>query len=79
MINRLEKAGIVERFTDEADKRFRIVRLTETGNEYYKKIEVHAKETLAEATNGLSSEELRTCISMLKKISGNLETVSEHD
>ena len=72
----LEKAGIVERFIDSNDKRFRIVRLTESGNQYYKIVEVHAKETLKEATKGLNSEELKTCTSLLKKILGNLETNS---
>lgn len=76
LIKGLEKAGIVERFIDNNDKRFKIVRLTESGNQYYKSVEVHAKETLKEATEGLNAEEVKTCTSMLKKILGNLETDS---
>ncbi|MDT8374248.1 MAG: winged helix DNA-binding protein [Bacteroidales bacterium] len=73
LIADLERAGIVERFKDNDDKRFNIVKLTEKGSETYRKIEVLARDTLAEATNGLSAAEVKTCISMLKKISRNLE------
>jgi len=73
LIADLEKDGIVKRSTDRDDKRFKIVRLTEKGSETYRKIEVLARDTLAEATSGLSDAEVRNCISMLKKILGNLE------
>lgn len=69
----LEKSEIVERYEDKDDKRFKIVKLTEKGNETYRKIEVLARETLAEATSGLSDVEVKNCIVMLKKISQNLE------
>ncbi|MBK7625622.1 MAG: winged helix DNA-binding protein [Bacteroidales bacterium] len=69
----LEKSEIVERYEDKDDKRFKIVKLTEKGNETYRKIEVLARDTLAEATNGLSDVEVKNCIVMLKKISRNLE------
>ncbi len=69
----LEKSEIVERYEDKDDKRFKIVKLTEKGNETYRKIEVLARDTLAEATNGLHEAEVKNCISMLKKISRNLE------
>jgi DNA-binding MarR family transcriptional regulator len=69
----LEKSEIVERYEDKDDKRFKIVKLTEKGNETYRKIEVLAHDTLAEATNGLHEAEVKNCISMLKKISRNLE------
>lgn len=73
LIEGLEKAGIVERSVDNNDKRFKVVKLTESGNQYYYIIEVYAKETLIEATKGLSSEEVKTCIPMLKKILENIE------
>lgn len=76
LIEGLERVNIIERSTDNNDKRFKIVKLTEIGNQYYNKIVIHAKKTLDEATNGLSREELNACISMLKKITGNLETDS---
>jgi MarR family transcriptional regulator, organic hydroperoxide resistance regulator len=76
LIEGLERVNIIERSTDNNDKRFKNVKLTELGNQYYSKIEVHAKKTLEEATNGLSREELNSCISTLKKITGNLETDS---
>lgn len=69
----LEKSEIVERYEDKDDKRFKIVKLTEKGNETYRKIEVLARDTLAEATKGLHEAEVKICVSMLKKISQNLE------
>jgi DNA-binding MarR family transcriptional regulator len=74
LIKALEKSGIVERLIDSNDKRFKIVSLTESGNHLYRLIEVHATETLREATKGLNSQEVKTCTSMLKKISLNLES-----
>ena len=72
IINRLEVDHIIVRMVNVNDKRFRIIRLTDLGKDYYNKIIPFAQETIEVAFNKFSEKETAVFNKLFKKIYGNL-------
>lgn len=67
-IDRLESRGLVTREAHETDRRARIVRLTQRGEEQAEKVFAGHKTAMDLAANGLSKTERATLIRLLRKL-----------
>lgn len=68
LIDNMERLYLVVRISDKNDRRTNLIHLTKTGKDLEKKARVIANETLKEALNGISVEELRVSQEVLRKI-----------
>lgn len=76
-IDSLERENMVVRVPDERDKRNKRIYLTYQGRALKKKLHPHAIETLKEATDGISEDDLRICKRVLHRMYNKLN--SERD
>lgn len=72
LISHLEKKSLVARVTNPEDRRHKYVRLTPRAKQIQKEFKHLADRTLAEAQEGISSEDLGVCHKVLQKILCNL-------
>jgi DNA-binding MarR family transcriptional regulator len=76
MVNRilgaLEQKGLIMRFTDKDDKRFKVVDLTDKGLELYKKASKSAAIAIAQVCKSLSETEFNTLQDLLIRVKSNL-------
>ncbi|TWH51603.1 DNA-binding MarR family transcriptional regulator [Sporomusa sp. KB1] len=68
MLDRLENAGLITRFTDAADARMRIIRLTDQGQNMFHKSESKFVQKLAGPLGYLTPEEQQFLIMLLEKL-----------
>ena len=73
LIVAMEKAGLVTRERDAADRRRSIVRLTDKGRALRPKLIPFADHVNEIARQGISQTDLAICLDVLKKMSANLE------
>ncbi|MBS1999192.1 MAG: MarR family transcriptional regulator [Cyanobacteria bacterium SZAS LIN-2] len=73
LVDRLEKRGLVERFDDAADRRIRLVRLTDEGRKLIEAAFASHETHLDEAVSDLSFDELAKLIELLKKLGRGAE------
>lgn len=73
LIEKLEHDGLITRHINPLDKRVKMVTLTAKGDKLYRMVEPWAEKTLAEATRGISPEEIILLLNLLKTINQNLE------
>lgn len=71
-IEAMEKAGVVERFADPADKRKALVRLTETGKLLAEEISAKREEFLAAIVVGFSKDEEAKLHELLERAFANI-------
>ena len=77
LVQRLETKGFVESFTDEKDRRIKMVRLTERAYEHQHFMETRFREKEKLMTRGMSEEEVQELIRLLRKLHANLEIGKE--
>lgn len=77
LVQRLEAKGFVESFTDEKDRRIKMVRLTERAREHQHFMEERFREKEKIMTRGMSEEEVQELIRLLRKLHANLEIGKE--
>lgn len=68
VVDNLEKAGLVVRERDPADRRFVVVKLTEAGSDFIAKLFPKVVANIVQETNILSSTELSDLGRLCKKI-----------
>ncbi len=68
IVDRLIREGLVERYTDQRDRRVVRVKLSSKGEEILRKIHEDRKRALAERISGLSDSELNQLIETLSSI-----------
>lgn len=68
MMKRMEKAGLVARIPDPADKRRHIVSTTSSGQDTFAKALVRAKELESQALRGLNAKEKQSFLTNLTAI-----------
>ncbi|MDQ8757431.1 MarR family winged helix-turn-helix transcriptional regulator [Sphingosinicella sp. LHD-64] len=73
MINGMIRHGLVDRSRDLADKRKMRVKLTPEGRALEKELIGYALEINAIAMAGIAPKELATCLSVLSRMSANLQ------
>lgn len=72
LVGHLEKKAFVARITNPEDRRHKCVCLTPLGKKIQEEFKDLALQTLAEAQQGISPDELQTCKKVLKQILDNL-------
>ncbi|HXE12957.1 MAG TPA: MarR family transcriptional regulator [Bryobacteraceae bacterium] len=75
-VDRLEQRGLVERRSDERDRRVRIVQLTAAGRKLIECAFATHAEAMEAATAGLSGEERGQLIRLLRKLGKTAEAAS---
>ncbi|TYR79963.1 MarR family transcriptional regulator [Priestia megaterium] len=73
LIDNMIKRGLVNRVPHVTDRRINLIYLTNYGVEIRAELEQLAKQTIADAANGFTEEELDACLTMLDKIRDNLK------
>jgi DNA-binding MarR family transcriptional regulator len=68
MLDRLEKAGFITRFTDVADARVRIICLTNEGQNIFHQSESNFVQKLADPLGYLTPQEQQTLIRLMEKL-----------
>ena len=77
LVNRLEKQGFLETRTDPADRRHRLVKLTEKADSVKEDMLEQRRKAEERLTKGLSREELLQLRSSLEKIHHNMQLWKE--
>ena len=72
IIDRLEKAKMVERVAHATDRRVNNIRLTEKGRNLVKEIEPHYLEEMFKLMGGLSKQDMQKVIQGLEKVRENV-------
>jgi DNA-binding MarR family transcriptional regulator len=72
LLDCMQKAGIVERITDQDDKRNKIIRLTEKGKDCYKNVVPVVENAISDAHVGISNDEIENTKSIIRKMRENL-------
>lgn len=70
MLDRLETAGFIARFTDVADARVRIICLTDEGQNIFHQSESKYVQKLAGPLEDLTPQEQQTLIRLMEKLAG---------
>jgi len=73
LIDRMEKAGLVIRTSDSADRRTNIIRLTAKGKNFYTKAEPYYDQQIKKMMTGLNQSEQKKLISTLEKVRAGLK------
>ncbi|WAH37123.1 MarR family winged helix-turn-helix transcriptional regulator [Alicyclobacillus dauci] len=68
MMDRLEKAGLVQRVSDSRDARIKLVHLTEKGKAFILSIESVWAKRLSDSLDQLSDDEQQTLIELLERL-----------
>ena len=77
LVKRLETKGFVESFSDEKDRRVKMVRLTERALDHQHFMEERFREKEKLMTEGMSEEDVKALIRLLKVLHANLEICME--
>lgn len=72
MVDRLEKAGLVERRDDPADRRTWRLYLTEAADRHMAQLADYAEGVFAEALAGISADEQAHLLALLERVRANL-------
>ncbi|NDV58645.1 MarR family winged helix-turn-helix transcriptional regulator [Bacteroides sp. 519] len=73
LIDNMERQHLVVRISDKADRRTNLIHLTKTGKELEEKAYIIAGQTLKEALDGVTLEELSVSQEVLRKIFTNMK------
>lgn len=72
MIDRLQKAGLVERRADPADRRAWLLHLTPAGDELLQRLRGTVDEVMTEVLAGFSGPDRATLVTLLERLRDNL-------
>lgn len=75
-IDRLEKAGLVERVASESDRRVKHLAITEEGQAIYRKVRAKADAMRAELLGQIEPEKLAAATEVLEQLQSLIETSS---
>ena len=74
LIDNMERQHLVVRISDKRDRRTNLIHLTKTGRELENQAFVIANQTLKEALDGISIDELRVSQEVLRKVFSNAKS-----
>ncbi|WP_298196324.1 MarR family winged helix-turn-helix transcriptional regulator [Novosphingobium sp.] len=74
MIDRLQKAGLVERRPDPADRRAWLLYLTPAGDELLQRLRGTVDEVMGEVLGGFAEGDVDQLIGLLTRLHGNMTT-----
>jgi len=73
LIDNMERQHLVVRISDKADRRTNLIHLTKTGKDLEDSARAIAAQTLKEALNGITLDEIRVSQNVLRKIFYNIK------
>lgn len=73
LLDRMEDAGLIERITDQEDRRRHFVRLTRAAAPVWKPIAAVGQQVRQEAARGLTVDEQATLKHLLRRVAANLQ------
>lgn len=73
IVSRLEQKGLVEAFGDTADKRIKLIRITDSGETYCEEAACRMKETEEKLLQGFTGEERKQLNHLLARVADNLK------
>ena len=73
LINTMEKKNYVARIPSEVDKRINCIHLTRHGQEIFEKIQPIVWNCINQMQKGVSEEEIKTAIHIIKKMQQNIQ------
>ena len=68
IVVRMEQKGLVESFGDAADRRIKMVRMTQKGEDACRKADRHMEQMEQKLLQPLTAEERKTLLSLLEKV-----------
>lgn len=77
LLGRMERDGMIQRMVDPADKRSRLITLTDAVRERMPAAYAVMVQGTAQALEGFSAEEEATLLALLLRVNANLERASE--
>ncbi|WP_439865180.1 MarR family winged helix-turn-helix transcriptional regulator [Pseudomonas antarctica] len=77
LLGRMERDGMIERAVDPADKRSRVITLTDAARERMPLAHAVMVRGTAQALEGFSEEEEATLLALLLRVNANLERAGE--
>ncbi len=77
LINTMEKKNLVERFSDEKDKRVKLVKLTENGRKTLFQAFPVVGDVNKTIQNNISEKDLKIAIEVLKKVVSNIKLAED--
>ena len=72
LLDTMERKGLVVRVPSREDKRINLVHITKKGVEFYENARPHLKKIISEVQKGMSEEEIKFMINLLKKVHINI-------
>jgi DNA-binding MarR family transcriptional regulator len=72
LIDRMEKAGLVIRTSDSADRRTNIIKLTAKGKKVFAKAEPLYAKLVGQVMSGFKQGEMKKLITVLEEVRGNI-------
>lgn len=77
LLGRMERDGMIQRVADPADRRSRLITLTDAVRERMPQAHAVMVQRAAQALEGFSEEEQATLLALLLRVNANLERVGE--
>jgi len=74
MLDRLQKAGLIVREQSAADRRVKLVRLTDDGKLLYRQVRDKAAAFRSELLRGIDSDQLAVATALLERLQADLES-----
>ena len=74
LLDRMEKAGWVQRADDAKDRRVYRVTLTPAGRKLWSKVEPRYHEVVAHVTRGVSTRQMSDCVALLHQLAAAATT-----
>lgn len=71
LLDRMEKAGWVQRADDPADRRIYRVTLTPSGRSLWRKVEPRYRAVVAQVTRGVTAKRMTECIALLDQLAAS--------
>ncbi|MEH3092407.1 MAG: MarR family transcriptional regulator [Agrobacterium cavarae] len=79
LLDAMEKQKLIERRSDEIDRRAKRIHMTPAGLQTFEDVDAQAKAMRAEIALDISTDEIRVAINVVRRLTGNLQKLSEEE
>lgn len=76
LLDAMEKQNLIERRSDETDRRAKRIQMTPTGLKTFEDVDAQAKAMRAEIAVDISTDEIRAALQVVRRLTGNLQNLS---
>ena len=79
LLDAMEKQKLIERRSDEIDRRAKRIHMTPAGLQTFEDVDAQAKAMRAEIALDISTDEIRVALNVVRRLTGNLQKLSEEE